>query len=123
MAGINQVSNLQAQVDKAQAQNASYQAQLEAQQRSLAGTNAYKPSYTQTVAAPISYVPQQGVVQQWQPQNAGLPVSYIPQQGVVQQWQPRFLGGQQRPSIGGIDSLSRIANYAEGGITHLVDDL
>lgn len=113
MAGSNQVSDLQAQVNRAQAQNESYQAQLEAQQRSLTGANAYKPSYTQNISSPVSYVPQQGVVQQWQPQSS---------QG-MQQWQPRFLGGQQYPSVGGIDSLSRMANYAEGGITHLVDGL
>lgn len=109
---------LQAQLDAAKAANASYADQLAAQQRSISGANVYHPSYTQNVQAPVSYVPQQSVVQQWLPSRIGLPQM---QQDITQQWSPKTLNISS-PQIGGADSLSRIANthFAEGGIADLL---
>jgi|LakMenEpi03Aug12_release.lakeMendotaPanAssembly.Ray.scaffolds.fasta_scaffold1537212_2 hypothetical protein len=107
----SQLADMQAQVNKANAQNTNYANQIAALQKQLSGEGIYQPTYTQQASAPVSYAPNLNVVQQWQPNRVGLPQA---PQGVVQQWTPN--------SFGGVDALSRIANthFAKGGITDLL---
>lgn len=91
-------SPLQSQLAAAQQQNASYQSQIAELQKSLQGGNVYRPSYTQGISQPVSYVPAQNSV-----------------------------SGSWHPSLGGIDALSRISasnniplySRPAGGITSL----
>ena len=72
MAGLANIPDLQKQLDNSMAQSDSYKAQLEAAQKSASGANAYKPSYADTVSAPVSYVPVQanpGITALWNPSS------------------------------------------------------
>ncbi len=88
-------SPLQGQLAAAQQQNASYQSQIDALQKSLNGGNVYRPSYTQGISQPVSYVPaQQSVVGNWQS-----PVGIDALSNMVR--------GNQMPYQGGISNLPR----------------
>ena len=67
MAGnYGNLTPLQNQLTAMQQQNTSYQSQIDALQKSLSGGNAYRPSYTQNVSQPVSYVPaQQSMGPRW----------------------------------------------------------
>lgn len=80
MAGLANIPDLQKQLDNSMAQSDSYKAQLEAAQKSASGANAYKPSYTDSISAPVSYVPAQanpGITALWNPSSVQTRLSEV----------------------------------------------
>ena len=102
MAGIK---NFLQQLDAANAQNQSYQKQLEEVQKSVSGANVYTPTYQQSTLAQPIYTPSASSTSNWSPTNTISPSS----SSSTAVWTP--------PT--GIPELLAVANAPASGISNL----